>query len=70
MPKGGYILVTMGSSSWEGTEDDFYGTKMWWSHYDAKKNRKIIKEAGFEALIDEIDTSGNEKHQIILAKKV
>ena len=69
LPTGGPLLITMGSSEWEGTEDDFHGVKMFWSHYDAKKNTQMIKEAGFEIILDEIDTSGNEKHQVILAKK-
>jgi len=69
LPKGGLILVTMGSTDWEGTEDDFHGVKMFWSHYDNKRNSEIIKNAGFEILLNEIDTSGGEKHQIIMAKK-
>ena len=65
----GLLLVTMGSSEWEGKEDNFYGAKMWWSHYDPKKNREIIESAGFEILLDEIDTAGEERHQVVLAKK-
>ena len=30
---GGLILVTMGSSEWEGEEDNFHGTRMYWSQY-------------------------------------
>lgn len=66
MPVGGLILVTMGSGEWEGTEEDFHGSKMWWSHYGAEKNKEIVKNAGFEILLDEIDTSGNERHLFIL----
>ena len=70
LPLGGLILVTMGSGEWEGTEDDFHGSKMWWSHYGAEKNKEIIKNAGFDILFAEVDTSGDEKHLVILAKKV
>jgi len=59
----------MGSTEWQGTENNFHGVKMFWSHYDSKKNREIVENAGFEILLDEIDTSGGEKHQIIMAKK-
>lgn len=69
LPTGGYILVTMGVSEWEGLEDDFHGTKMWWSHYGSEKNRDLIENAGFEIILDEIDTSGGEKHQVIVARK-
>jgi cyclopropane fatty-acyl-phospholipid synthase-like methyltransferase len=69
LPKDGLILVSMGFSEWEGTEDDFHGAKMFWSHYNAKKNKEIIKKAGFKVLLDEIDTSRGEKHQMIIARK-
>lgn len=69
LPEGGLLLVTMGSSDFEGVEDNFHGVEMWWSHYGSNKNRKIIENAGFEIILDEIDTSGGEKHQVILARK-
>lgn len=65
---GGNLLVTMGLSEWEG-EEDFHGVKMWWSHYDSKKNLEIIKNAGFKIIYDKIDTSGGEKHLVVLAQK-
>lgn len=68
MPNGGTILITMGSSEWEGTEEDFHGTKMFWSHYESEKNKEMVEKAGFEIILNEIDTSGGEKHQIIIAK--
>ncbi len=66
---GGYILVTMGASKWEGAESDFYGVTMWWSHYGPDENSAIIRGAGFEILLDEIDEGGDERHQVILARK-
>jgi len=59
----------MASSEWEGIED-FYGVEMYWSHYGPEKNREIIERAGFEVILDEIDTSNRERHQIILARKI
>lgn len=70
VPLCGFILVTMGVKEWEGTEDDFHGARMRWSHYGAEKNRKIIESTGFRILFDEIDTSAGEKHQVILAEKI
>ncbi len=68
MPNGGILLITMGYDTWEGINNDFHGAKMFWSHYGAEKNRKLVENAGFAVLLDEIDNSGGEKHQIILAK--
>jgi len=68
LPEGGLVLVTMGSSEREGIED-FYGVEMYWSHYDPEKNREIIERAGFEVILDEIDASRIDKHQVIIARK-
>lgn len=69
IPIGAPILISMGDRDWEGMHD-FYGTKMYSSHYTPSTNRKIVEAAGFQILLDEIDTSGREKHQIIIAKKI
>lgn len=66
--KGGYILVTMGYSDWEGREKGAGGEIMEWSHYAADKNREIIEKAGFQIVFDKIDTSGGEKHLVVIAK--
>jgi cyclopropane fatty-acyl-phospholipid synthase-like methyltransferase len=65
----GLLLITMGASEWEGTED-FHGAKIFWSHYGPEKNLEIVKNAGFEVLESVIDTVGGENHQVILAKKI
>lgn len=69
LPPGGLLLVTMGAGDWEGEEADFHGARMWWSHYDSTTNRRLIEDAGFTILLDEIDTSGGERHQVVLAKR-
>ena len=69
LPAGGLVLVTMGSSEWQGT-GDFYGVNMYWSQYGPQKNREIIQKAGFEIILEEIDATGIEKHQVILATKL
>lgn len=68
LSEGGKLLVTMGAGEWEG-EEEFYGAPMHWSHFGAEKNRELVEAAGFEIVSDEIDDEGDERHQIILAKK-
>ncbi len=68
LPGDGLALLTMGSSDLEGIED-FYGTKMYFSHYGPEKNKEIVERAGFEVILDEIDANNREKHQVILARK-
>lgn len=68
LPPGGLMLITMGDHDFEGWHD-FYGVKIWSSHYGSGKNKVLVEQAGFEILLDEIDKSGREKHQIILGRK-
>ncbi len=68
LPKGGVILVSMGASEWEGSERDFYGTRMFWSHFGPEKNRSLIEACRFKVALDEIDEGGDESHQFILAR--
>lgn len=42
---------------------------MSWSHYDAETNKKLVKDAGSQIVFDEIDTSGNERRLVVIAKK-
>ncbi|EKD80314.1 MAG: methyltransferase type 11 [uncultured bacterium] len=69
LPKGGILLVTMGDLPFEGVHT-LYGAKMWVSQYGTAKNREMVESAGFGVILDEIDGSGGERHQIILAKKL
>lgn len=68
LPSGGPLLITMGSSEWEGTED-FHGTEMSWSHYGPDRNIELVGTAGFEIVLNEIDRNGEEAHQIVIATK-
>ncbi|HEU0072792.1 MAG TPA: class I SAM-dependent methyltransferase, partial [Dehalococcoidia bacterium] len=63
----GALLVTMGASDWEGSDPDFQGAEMHWSHFGPERNREMTEAAGFTIVLDEIDESGGERHQVILA---
>ena len=66
MEPGGCLLVTMGEEAWEGVEPDYLGTEMYWSNYGRVENRALIEGAGFGILLDEIDPSAGERHQVVL----
>ena len=68
LKSGGYLLITMGANDWEGKEDNFCGSEMYWSHYGAEKNKELIEESGFEIVFSEVDDAGGEKHLVVLAK--
>jgi ubiquinone/menaquinone biosynthesis C-methylase UbiE len=63
----GVMLLSIGHSEWEGTEK-YHGEEMFWSHYGPERSQRMIKQAGFEILLDKIIESGGEKHYWILAE--
>lgn len=67
--RGGWLLITMGDREFEG-EHVLHGVKMWSSQYGTKKNRQMVESSGFRIIVDELDNSGGERHEIILAQKI
>jgi ubiquinone/menaquinone biosynthesis C-methylase UbiE len=63
----GVMLISTGSIEWEGT-DEYYGTKMFWSHYSPERSLQIIHDAGFQTIWDRFNESGGEKNYWILAR--
>ncbi|KKU15211.1 MAG: Methyltransferase type 11 [Microgenomates group bacterium GW2011_GWC2_45_8] len=68
LPSGGMLLITMGDREFEG-EHILMGEPMWVSQWGTAKNHKLVEEAGYRIILDEIDESGGERHQVILGKK-
>jgi len=66
---GGAVLITMGAEDYEGKEQDFHGVEMYWSHFGSTRNRQLVDAAGFDIELAEIDNSGGEAHQVILARR-
>ena len=69
LPSGGMLLITMGDREFEG-EHMMHGESMWASQYGTAKNRAMVETAGFDVILDEVDTSGGERHQVIMGVKL
>lgn len=69
----GFILLCMGSVDLPADIDrDYYGNPMYWSHYDAETNIKIVEKCGFAVIWSKIvvDASFPEStHLFVLAQK-
>ena len=74
---GGCLLATVALSAAVGyTEDDFFGTTMYWSHYGLDEYEAILTEIGFELLETTVIGHGYrpekqappERHPLILAQ--
>ncbi len=70
---GGLVLLCMGAGDLpEGIEDDYFGVPMYWSHFDAQTNVKLMEECGFRVLwarIVEDETCPGGAHLFIMAEK-
>jgi ubiquinone/menaquinone biosynthesis C-methylase UbiE len=65
----GLILITLGSSEWEEV-GEYYGVKMFWSHYNPGKSIELVKKAGFEIMQEEVVERGGERVFWILARVI
>jgi SAM-dependent methyltransferase len=54
---GGLLAGTFGSGDNPAeVEERYFGAKMYWSHFDAETNRRLLRDAGFELVeADEIE---------------
>jgi cyclopropane fatty-acyl-phospholipid synthase-like methyltransferase len=58
---GGLLVATMGARSTEaGYEEDWLGSPMFWSHFDAATNRRLVEQAGLAILTAQEETA--EEH--------
>jgi len=69
----GYILVCMGSVDVkDDINEDYMGARMYWSHYDADTNIRMVEECGFTVIWSKIvkdATHPESTHLFVLAQK-
>jgi ubiquinone/menaquinone biosynthesis C-methylase UbiE len=66
---GGLLMFSVGHQAWTGTEPDWKGTEMYWSHADPEIYRKWLGDLGFEIVWETFLPEGDGGHPVILAKK-
>ncbi|WP_266078697.1 class I SAM-dependent methyltransferase [Haladaptatus caseinilyticus] len=69
---GGYLLLTVGSSAWEGSNDDWLGTgvEMHWSTLAPEGSTTIVEDAGFEVRWRRtVNDSMGDTTDFVLARK-
>ncbi len=63
----GTMLISLGRTEWEEVAE-YFGAKLFWSHYGREQSLSLVKEAGFEIIFEEVRERGGEKTYFILAK--
>ena len=71
-PAGLMLLCTGAEDNDDDWADDYHGAPMYWSHYDAETNLRMIAECGFEVTVarpipDSTHPGGS--HLFVLAQK-
>ncbi len=65
---GGLFVGTLGSGdNPEERNPDFFGAPMYWSHFDAEVNRRLLDEAGFATVEAEEREDADENHLWVVA---
>jgi SAM-dependent methyltransferase len=76
---GGYFLATLTEQAEAAyTEDDFFGTQMYWSNLGWTDYARLLEKTGFEIVGDRIVGHGygrahdgpDERHPMVLARKM
>ena len=68
---GGWLLATVGTSAWTGTEDNWLGgpATMWWSHADAATYRSWLHQAGLATIAEDFIPEGTSGHTLFWARR-
>jgi SAM-dependent methyltransferase len=66
---GGYVLATVGSRAWTGTEEDWHGAPMYWSHVDRDTYLAWLRDVGLDVLWTRFIPEGTGGHTLLLAKR-
>lgn len=67
---GGVALLCLGAENLiDDIEEDYLGTRMYWSHYDTDTYLKMLKEYGFALVWSKYIKDGNAGHSFVLVQK-
>ncbi len=65
----GVFIATVGTQAWTGTEDDWNGAPMYWSHTDRDTYIRWLEETGLVVENEEFIAEGDGGHTLLLARK-
>jgi ubiquinone/menaquinone biosynthesis C-methylase UbiE len=64
---GGMLFGTFGSGDNPDERGDFHGAPMYWSHFDARTNRRLLSDAGFRVEQADVVEDMDESHLWVIA---
>ncbi len=69
LAQDGHFLATVGFNEWTGTNPDWHGGEMYWSHAGREAYESWLKDAGFSILAERFLPEGDGGHAIFMARK-
>ena len=66
-------MLCLGAEDLEDDLDDFLGAPMYWSHYDAETNLRLLQACGFQIIWSRLvtdETCLTGAHLFVLAQKI
>jgi cyclopropane fatty-acyl-phospholipid synthase-like methyltransferase len=66
---GGYLLATVGHRAWTGTEENWLGAEMYWSHADEATYLTWLRDLAFRILWTRFLPEGDSGHTLLLAQR-
>ena len=68
----GLALLCLGANDLVDDRQDYHGGRMYWSHFDAETNLRLLRNCGFDILWSRLvadSTSPGSEHLFVLAQK-
>ncbi len=66
----GLLLLITGNGNLQDDVDDYFGEKMYWSHFDRETSLQMVRDAGFEIIWNKIVADRpSGSHTLALAQK-
>jgi SAM-dependent methyltransferase len=66
---GGLALLCLGAADLPAWTEQYHGTPMYWSHYDAATSLSLVEAAGFEPVWHRRVADGPASHLFVLARR-
>lgn len=63
------FMATLGHTAWTGTEENWLGARMYWSHADHKTYTTWLTDLGFLILWARFIPEGKGGHTLLLSQK-
>ena len=62
---GGCLLASFGVTAFEGCQDDWLGTTMYFSHHGSEQTRRLVRKAGFRLEREDVVQQDNEAAEFL-----